>query len=188
MANELVRKVTIAQVASKTRILKALMSNLFTDAQRADGKAEIAVCRIYGTAVRYRAGMGDNGEFIKFDGNFRAVDIMPDGANGAATGVIYDGGVSILPNFLNGPLMSAIDTTKQPVSFGVEVSAIYDASAATSYKFGVKNLMPAQPQADPLLQLETAMGLRDPSTLALTNSAPAPSPAPAPAASATRKR
>lgn len=166
---EFARKVTIATFAHKTRIVQALL-----DWER-DPKTkgtEMPLCRIIGSASNYLVGVNKQTaqEFVKYQGTFRVTDLVPDGDG--PTGEEADAGTCILPDFLNGPLMTAMKMGAEggklnQVTFGFAIGAIYNATAITGYEFKTRSLIPMRPENDPLLHLEVAMGLKDASALQL---------------------
>lgn len=202
-SNEISRKITIATVTGGARKwfnqLTALALGNATAADKSDAHGSIPLMAVYGRATGVSHGSTEFGEFTKFHGNFRAVNLVPK-EDGTPNGEVTNSGQVLLPPHLNGMLEGALrGDGAVSVEFAFEIHAKYDNDAATKYTYTVLDRMPIQPASDPLLQLEVAMGLKPASELQLTNTpnaetgevaAPAasPAPSPAPAAATSKKR
>lgn len=167
------RKLTIATVAGKA-------STWFEKLMATEGK-KLALAKLYGAATGYVAGATEYGEFLKFRGTFRGINLQ--------TGETTDAPVIILPPHLAESLRASLEMGAQRVDFAFEIVAEYDATAATKYVYRTASLLPPS-ESDPLAALEKSLG--DVLALAAPAAAPAPAlppaaPAPAPAPAKSRK-
>lgn len=107
----------------------------------------IALMDVFGIARRAKPGVSTLGEYVKFLGNFKAVNLADKSE--------YTAPVVILPKFLEEQLYAVMGGADQvsDVQFGFRVSAKYDKKAATKYSYTAASLLkPAD--NDPLAMLE----------------------------------
>ena len=175
-AREISRKITISTVTGGP---KKWFDKLIKATPGADGVQSLDLCRIYGYAQGYTAGVSDFGEFIKFAGSFRGVNLD--------TGEVSEAPQVILQPFLAAAFKSALDAPERsgPVQFAFLIRAVYDPSAAAKYRYAVLDLLPPA-VSDPLAELEARMLGAPAATPALPPAAPAPAPAPAASAPAPK--
>lgn len=188
---EQARKITIATVSGGAkaffpRLMVASFEKTGVDAQGndvlklKDTPPVLPLVKIIGYINGAKPGMSDNGEFIKFLGNFRGTNL--------ATGEQLDGPVMIVPNYLADSLYAAVQDTNRvgPIQIALEFGARYDESAVAKYVFVCHDLLP-RGEADPLSLLENAVNTGQglltaaPASAAALAPAPAPTQAPAPA-------
>lgn len=138
---EPLRKITIRTV---TNIDSAAMFELAM--QKAKTSA-FPICRIWGVAKRLKPGSSDNGAYVKFLGDFRALDVQ--------TGSLYRSSVCILPKFMEESMAGAMGSgdNVKPAQFGSEIAIKYDAKAATKYVFVETPLLEPE-ESDEMRQLE----------------------------------
>jgi hypothetical protein len=130
------RKITLKGIGAQADIEK-LMS--------ADGR-RMKLAHVYGVATRAKPGQTDTGPYVKFLGQFRAVNL--------ATKEVFESSAIILPRFIEEGLFAALPDGGGNVEFAVEISAKFDKDAATKYVYESKSLLPTQENAQ-LAQLET---------------------------------
>lgn len=142
-AAEPLRKITVATVCGdvKAEYLEALLR---------DKTKPIALLDIWGVATRAKPGESDFGPYVKFLGQFKALNIK-DGA-------LYRAPTCLLPKFLEEELYGALSAPgASSAEFGFRVSVKYDKDSATSYVFLADSLVePAN--NDALAALELKMG------------------------------
>jgi hypothetical protein len=115
---------------------------------------QIPLARIYGTAGAFKAGQSDHGPFVKFIGQFKAVNLR--------TGEIFVASAMILPKFLEEQLHGILTGgVAQGVEFAFEISVQGDQPgvkpSATGYTYGAKPLM-ALAENPVFAALEAKMG------------------------------
>lgn len=138
---EIARKITISTIAGKA-------AAWFQKVMEAKGEP-VKLCRLYGSATGFTLGATEFGEFCKFRGTFRGVNLM--------TGETQDAPQIILPDHLAEMLKSAIEAAQGgAVTFAFEISAVFDVSVATKYRFVAESNLPAV-KNDPLAMLEQTM-------------------------------
>lgn len=129
---ELVRKITVKQVAGKIDIEQVLAAPNKT----------LKLARIYGMASKARPDQSDMGAFLRFSGRFRAQNFVD--------GTLYESGALILPGIAQDALAGALDGANGgAVEFAFEISAKYDKEAVTKYVYQVTPLFETS-QDDPL--------------------------------------
>lgn len=152
---ELLRKLTIKTAGFDVANVKAALGENKT----AD------LLKIVGVTTEARPGQTDKGEFIKFGGQFRAVNLQ--------TGEAFEASTAIFPNFIADSLAAAL-AQSQEVEFGILIGAKANATSVTGYEYTVRPLVEAK-VSDKLGALIAAAGLDAPTAL------------PAPAAEAPAK-
>jgi len=157
---ELLRKLTIKTAGFDVSAVKAAIG----DNKTAD------LLKIAGITTEARPGQTDKGEFVKFGGTFRAVNLQ--------TGETFESATAIFPNFIAESLAAAL-AQSQEVEFGILIGAKANATSVTGYEYTVRPLVEAK-VSDKLGALIAAAGLDAPVAL------PAPA-AQAPAAEAPAK-
>jgi len=113
-------------------------------------KGAAGLFQAYGLATGVRYGEGDNGPWIKFTGQFEAVNMQ--------TGVLVRSGELFLPNNVTPILESQIiagkgDEKFTGIQFAIEVGAQEDEESAVGYVFISKDLMPSDAENDLLAKM-----------------------------------
>lgn len=114
--------------------------------------------RVWGVATRYKPGNSDFGAFLKFNGQFRALNIE--------TGAVYRSAALLLPKFLEDELAGALGSmdAPKPSEFAIEIGAKYDKTSATSYVFTANSLVETS-ESDQMKQLESRIRSENPRAL-----------------------
>lgn len=143
-AVEMVRKITVKQIMGKKVDVEKLIL--------APGK-KLDLCDIMGIARRMKPDQSEHGEFVRFYGRFRGVNLE--------TGESVDAPQLIVPNTIQDLLYGAMgdDANVKEVSFAVRVGVKFDNDAAAKYVFTVTNLS-APVENDPLTLMQTSMAER----------------------------
>lgn len=129
---ELVRKITVKQVAGKIDLEKLLAAPNKT----------LQLAKIFGMASKARPDQSDMGSFLRFSGRFRATNFVD--------GTTYESGSLILPGVAQDALAGALDGADGgSVEFAFEISVKYDAESVTKYVYNVKPLFETS-RDDPL--------------------------------------
>lgn len=141
-AAEPLRKITIKTVMKldKAEIMELCMK---------DKKAAVELCKIFGIAGRTTPGESDHGQFVRFGGQFKAVNLM--------TGEVFKAPAAIFPAFFEEELASALTGSAAPVEFAATFSAKYDKDAATSYVYLAENLIEPQGASEAMMTLEAKL-------------------------------
>ncbi len=105
----------------------------------------LPMMQVYGVAKKAKLGTSDYGDFVRFLGDFRAVNMK--------TGKLYRSSVLLLPRFLEDDLAAALGGEGTAAEFAVEISAKYDKSAATQYVYLADSLVEAA-ETDAMKALE----------------------------------
>jgi hypothetical protein len=135
MAVNIVSKITVKGVCGKMDLEKLLA---------APGKT-IELMDVYGLARKAIPDSSDYGEYVKFRGSFKAINLED--------GEIVQSGACILPKVAQEALAGQFTDDTQEVAFGFRVSAAYDPEAVTKYVYKVIPLMvPAENDALGLLE------------------------------------
>lgn len=110
----------------------------------------LALADIFGIARRFKPGVSTLGEYVKFVGQFKAVNLV--------TKEQFTAPVVILPKFLEEQLYAVMGSNDaaQDVQFGFRISAKYDKKAATKYVYAAASLMKPS-ENDPLALLEATI-------------------------------
>ena len=121
MSAEILRKITLKTAGlDKTAIQAALGNNKTID-----------LMKIVGVTTSATPGQSDLGEFVKFNGQFRAINMV--------TGETFESTVAILPNFISQQLAGAL-TQSEEVEFGLQIGA-KKSNSVTGYEYTVKPLV-----------------------------------------------
>jgi hypothetical protein len=163
MSAQLLRKLTIKGCNLSMKALKDAVAGI------EDG-ANVPALKIVGKSTSAAHGSTDKGPYIKFGGDFYAVNLL--------TGERFQSGVCILPQFVALQLEAALKASNS-VEFGLEIGVKRNDSSVTGYEFNIKPLIEAKP-TDTVTALLSRAGIALPAPAA---EAPAPAPA-APAAEA----
>jgi len=142
---EILRKLTIKTAGFDTTAVKAAIG----DNKTAD------LLKVVGITTEARPGQTEKGEFIKFGGQFRAVNIQ--------TGELFEASTAIFPNFIADSLAAAL-AQSQEVEFGILIGAKANAPSVTGYEYTVRPLVEAK-VSDKLGALIAAAGLDAPLSL-----------------------
>lgn len=130
-----IRKITVKAVCGAIDIEKLI----------AAPDKQIKLARIFGIATKAKPGASDFGEFVKFQGQFRAINLE--------TGAEYQSGGLILPpvaqDFLEGALSGE---NVESVQFGFDITVRFDNTAIAKYVYEVTPLLEPQ-ENDPLTLL-----------------------------------
>lgn len=135
MADNLVPKITIKSIAGAIDLEKILA---------AEGK-QIQLAHIYGLARKAAPDSSQYGDFVRFRGSFKAVNLE--------TGETMQSGSLILPSTAQELLAGAFSEDTTEVKFGFQICVKYDVKVATKYTYTVVNLLAAA-QNDPMKALE----------------------------------
>lgn len=114
------RKITIATVKAKPT-LKELMA-------ASEKNETVPIMDVWGVATRAKAGKSDYGDFLRFVGQFRAINLR--------SGESFRAAVCLLPRFLEEELegiLGAPGTVN--AEFGVRITAKFDEDAASKYVY-----------------------------------------------------
>lgn len=149
---ELARKITISTVTGGPKDWFEKLMGLPTDSR------VLNLMAVYGFAHGYKADSSEFGEFVKINGQFRAVNQQ--------TGEITNSPQLILPTYIGHAMAAALDTPNRagPLKFAFEIDVKFDASAVTKYVYAVRDVMPAQ-QDDPLSALGASLSYEQPKQL-----------------------
>lgn len=121
MSAEILRKITLKTSGLDKTAIQAALGN---------AKA-VDLLKIVGVTTSATPGQSDLGEFVKFNGQFQAVNMV--------TGEQFGSTVAILPNFIAQQLASALAQSSE-VEFGLLIGAKKSASV-TGYEYTVKPLV-----------------------------------------------
>lgn len=110
----------------------------FEELMKAEGK-KMKLAHIFGVATKAKPGQSDLGPYVKFLGQFRAVNL--------ATKDEYESSAIILPRFLEEQLFGMLPEGGGNVEFAFELSARFDKDAATKYVYDARNLLPVKENA-----------------------------------------
>lgn len=131
-AVKMIRKITIKDCGAAPDI-KKLISAGDTDAAR-----KMDLLEIFGAARKSAPGETDKGPFIRFIGDFKAINLE--------TGEVFRSTRCILPNFVGEQVWSAMkaDASGKEVecAFGFRIGAHFDETAVTKYVYDVTPLLP----------------------------------------------
>jgi len=138
--SEQLRKITVKNVMHETPDIEKLIKR--------EGK-RMDLCQIYGIVRRFKPDESDKGQFVRFYGQIRAVNLL--------TGEVFDAGQVILPGAAQDALYGAMDGVEGAnVEFGIKVGVKYDATAITKYVYTVESLVPPK-ENDPIRALESQL-------------------------------
>jgi len=99
----------------------------------------VPVMRAYGTATRTQTGEGDNGPWVAFVGQFKAVNLLD--------GVEYTSGKMFLPDVASDLLEGALGAAENNnVEFAFDIIAVPDEASATGYVYQAESLI--EPEKD----------------------------------------
>lgn len=136
MVANIVSKITVKNVYGKIDIEKLLKEK----------NKQIELMDVFGLVRKSVPGSSDYGDYVKFRGSFKAVNLE--------TGESVQSGALILPRIGEEVLQGAMSDDVNEVQFGFRIVAKYDADAVTKYTFQIIPLMnPAE--NDPLVLLES---------------------------------
>jgi len=131
------RKITLATIGAQPTIKEVLASP----------DEKLALARIYGVASVAKPGASQHGPYVKFLGQFKAVNLR--------TGQVFTSNAMILPKFVEEQLFGAMGgESTQGVEFAFEMAAHYDESAATKYVYDAQHLLKAV-DSEQMKQLES---------------------------------
>ncbi len=131
--SQVLRKLTIASTGwNKSAIMAAIAEAHGTPK---DGD-KIECMKIVGVTTSATPGQTDKGEYLKFKGEFGAVNMD--------TGESFSAAVCILPNFIADTLSAALEASER-VEFAFMIGAKYSAKSVTGYEFTVTPLIEAKP-------------------------------------------
>lgn len=157
----LLRKITIKDVCGHVGELLEEMMKL----KNARGSYEtLPLLRVYGIARRFKVGETDKGEFVKFIGQFAAVNLR--------TKKEFQSGQCILPMFVGEQIHAAMQGASgeemNESQWAFEIGAHFDSTAVTKYVYDIRPLKePGQSDALALLrQSVDARALAAPSDMA----------------------
>lgn len=133
---EPLRKITIATVYGKPKLADLMAA--------AEKKEVLPIMDVWGIATRAREGKSDYGAFVRFNGQFRAMNL--------ATGELFRAATMLLPRFLEEELAAVLaDANALNAEFGVRITAKFDEDASTKYVY----------LADPIVEPKETAQLAD---------------------------
>ncbi|MCS6947601.1 MAG: hypothetical protein NZM12_08300 [Steroidobacteraceae bacterium] len=104
---------------------------------------------VYGIARKFKPGESDKGPYVKFYGDFKAVNLRSK--------EVFQSSVLIAPQIVEQPLFAVMsEEGVNNVQFAFRISAKYDKSAATKYVYRAESLLPPADN-DPLVLLEKSL-------------------------------
>jgi hypothetical protein len=136
MATTQLRKITIKSV---------LGSKFEPEDVNLKEKRSVKLLRVYGVIAKTRAEASDLGPFVRFLGEFEAVNLL--------TGEMFSAPACILPKFLEDQLAPACEPDKMPVTFAVEIGAVYNKDVPTKFMYTAQPLVETVSSA-PMKQLK----------------------------------
>lgn len=138
---ESIRKITIKAVVGEVPDVEALLK---APEKRKD------LCTIYGVVRRSKPDSSDYGDFVRFYGQFKGVNL--------GTGEVFMAPQAILPGIVQDQLYGAMAGGEGAgeVQFAVKIGVKYDKTAATKYLYTAESLMPIQ-ESDALTMLENSL-------------------------------
>lgn len=121
MSAEILRKITLKTCGLDKTAIQAAIGD----------KKSVDLLKIVGVTTSATPGQSDLGEFVKFNGQFRAINMT--------TGESFESTVAILPNFIAAQLSSALAQSEE-VEFGLAIGA-KKSNSVTGYEYTVKPLV-----------------------------------------------
>ena len=121
MSAEILRKITLKTCG----LDKAAIQEALGTAKNVD------LLKIVGVTTSATPGQSDLGEFVKLNGQFRAINTV--------TGESFESTVAILPNFIASQLAAALAQSSE-VEFGLAIGA-KQSKSVTGYEYTVKPLV-----------------------------------------------
>ena len=164
MSAQMLRKLTLKGANLSMKVLKDTVATV-------DDGVNVPALKIVGKSTSAAHGSTDKGPYIKFGGDFFAVNLL--------TGETFQSGVCILPQFVALQLEAALKASNS-VEFGLEIGAKRNDTSVTGYEFTIKPLIEAKP-TDTVSALLARAGVDLAALPAPKVAAPAPAPAAAPA-------
>lgn len=131
----IIRKITVKLVSGKVDIEEVLKSP--------DKRMDLMT--VFGFASKAKPDSSDYGMYVKFSGQFRAVDMR--------TGEEYSSGTIILPPVAQDLLLGALEHEgAESVQFGFKIGVRYDKEAVTKYVYDVESVVKPS-EDDPMERL-----------------------------------
>ena len=141
----LLKKITLKVISSV---------DLEKTAKEMKEKEKRALVRVYGIVNSHDLGSTQYGDFLRFKGNFEAVDL--------ATGDVYRSGQAILPQVAEDLLHAALVAAGgESVQFGFELGIKESKNSKTGYELTASPLIKESPN-DPLALMREQIGLPAP--------------------------
>lgn len=139
----LLKKITMSEVCGLARASGGFKPKTHFGADENGNFAPFLLMRVIGVVDSYKSGTTNYGEYLKFEGNFGAIN---------NDGIEFRSTVAILPPPADALLKQAVDKAEgAPVQMAFDVMAVQDAGDR-GYKFQVTPLM-EQAESDPLAGL-----------------------------------
>jgi len=136
MGTKILKKVSVATVCNKPKTFFKTLEK------------ETPIMRIFGMARKYDIGTSTYGDYLKFYGEFQAIDLD--------SGEISMGAVAFLPSPIDALLKAQIDALseegKRPVEFAFDISVIPDSKTEVGFQYRVSTLEETK-VSDPLAAL-----------------------------------
>lgn len=123
---KVLRKITVKSVYGGVDVEKVL----------AAPNKLLPVMQVYGIVTDSKEGASDYGDYIKFLGQFRAINME--------TGEMFRAATMLLPKFLEDELRGIMSSGAVNAEFAVQINATYDKSAATKYVYVADSLVEPQ--------------------------------------------
>lgn len=141
---EPLRKITVKTVCGgkDADVKAAMLEKVMKDKTKVH-----SIMRVWGVATRLKPGASDLGPYVKFNGQFRALNIE--------TGEVFRSAAMLLPKFLEEELAGAMGAgeSAKASEFALEIGVKYDKTAATSYVYTADSLV-QMAESDQMKQLE----------------------------------
>lgn len=150
-AAEQLRKITIA-TCNATPNMELIAKLEKIHAKTGDGRQD--VLDVFGIAKKFKPGASDKGEFIRFIGQFKGVNL--------ATGEVFISAAAIFPKMIEDALWGVMNADGvSDVQFAYRLGVKYDPKAATKYVYvAVPLTKPAENDALALLEKSVAETLK----------------------------
>lgn len=135
---KILKKITLRDVAGTIKGNRERMAALIAG-------DELQFMDIYGVVNRIKADETPMGAFMRFYGQFKAINIE--------TGASYRAGQAILPEIAATLLEGELGETVHEIQFALRIGAIYDEKSPVSYAYTVESLSEVA-ATDPIAALE----------------------------------
>ena len=132
--------------------VKVVVGNVKKMVASGEIKEKTAVMRVYGIASKIVTGTSDNGDWVAFLGQFKAINLL--------TGVDFTSGKLFLPGVASDLVEGAINGDgANAIEFGFDVLVEPDESSAVGYIYQAESLIPPSDD-DTLSKLEKTLTAR----------------------------
>ena len=136
----LIKKISVKTVAGNVKKMIA--------AQPEGEAMPVTIMRVYGVATKTVTGESDNGNWVAFLGQFKAINLLD--------GTEYSSGKLFLPGVASDLLEGALGGDNNSAEFGFDIIVVPDDSSAVGYVYQAESLI--QPtEDDTLSRLEKSL-------------------------------